>query len=240
MYKRQLQDTCTDRIVRTRPVEQVHLNLALPGLARQDPLNHSLVVLNNLLGGGMSSRLFQRIREVRGLAYSVYSYPYSYQHCGVMSIYAGLNGENLQETLEVTLDELDQDVYKRQLKKGSVPPSAANARLAEAGPAGLLLEKGKKTASTPLFTVIFHQVWPQYRYGVRVGAGKTQADASQLFPHIQATEQIRIFMPKAVGKPGRKREVPLGQSLSIGPLAGGYQLVLIHGKPPDCWDKSWP
>ena len=103
-----LEDTCTGRIVRTRPVEQVHLNLALPGLPRQDPLNHSLVVLNNLLGGGMSSRLFQRIREVRGLAYSVYSYPYSYQHCGVMSIYAGLNGENLQETLEVTLDELDQ------------------------------------------------------------------------------------------------------------------------------------
>ena len=74
------------KIIRPRPVEQVHLNLALPGLPKQDPLNRSMVVLNNMLGGGMSSRLFQRIREERGLAYSVYSSPFSYRHAGVLNL----------------------------------------------------------------------------------------------------------------------------------------------------------
>ena len=58
-----------------RELEQVHIALALPGVAQNDPSLYSLQMFNNVLGGGMSSRLFQEAREKRGLCYSIYSYP---------------------------------------------------------------------------------------------------------------------------------------------------------------------
>ncbi len=72
-----------------RKTEQAHIVLGMPGLARTDERRWALGVLNTALGGGMSSRLFQEVREKRGLAYSVYSYTSGFADCGLFGVYAG-------------------------------------------------------------------------------------------------------------------------------------------------------
>lgn len=72
-----------------RKTEQAHVVLGMPGLARTDERRWALGVLNTALGGGMSSRLFQEVREKRGLAYSVYSYTSGFADCGLFGVYAG-------------------------------------------------------------------------------------------------------------------------------------------------------
>lgn len=105
-----------------KKTEQNHICLSLPGLSvRQDNL-YSMILLNNAVGGGMSSRLFQEIREKRGLAYSVYSYHTAHADSGLFTIYAGTAPKQTEEVLKVTL-ELLHDVQKNaltaaELKKG--------------------------------------------------------------------------------------------------------------------------
>ncbi|MFM8303899.1 MAG: M16 family metallopeptidase [Actinomycetota bacterium] len=82
-------------------LEQVHLVLGMRALRREDPDRYAFGVLNQVLGGGMSSRLFQEVREQRGLAYSVYSYRSSYQETGAFGIYAGTAPEKVAELLDV-------------------------------------------------------------------------------------------------------------------------------------------
>ena len=72
-----------------RPTEQAHLVLGVRALSRDDPDRYALSVVNQALGGGMSSRLFQEVREKRGLAYSVYSYRVAFDGTGALGIYAG-------------------------------------------------------------------------------------------------------------------------------------------------------
>ena len=73
-----------------RQLEQVHICLAAPGLATTDPDRFALSLMNSILGGNMSSRLFQEVREKRGLAYAVYSYLVSYEDTGMFGVYAGV------------------------------------------------------------------------------------------------------------------------------------------------------
>ncbi|TDU03889.1 putative Zn-dependent peptidase [Streptomyces sp. 846.5] len=104
-----------------RPTEQAHLVLGLPGLARSDPRRWALGVLNSALGGGMSSRLFQEVREKRGLAYSVYSYSSSYADTGLFGIYAGCQPKRVEEVLAICRQELqrvaDQGISEEELKR---------------------------------------------------------------------------------------------------------------------------
>ncbi|HEY5835656.1 M16 family metallopeptidase, partial [Streptomyces sp.] len=91
-----------------RRTEQAHLVLGMPGLSRTDERRWALGVLNTALGGGMSSRLFQEVREKRGLAYSVYSYTSSFADCGMFGVYAGCQPRRVPEVLNICRDELDQ------------------------------------------------------------------------------------------------------------------------------------
>jgi predicted Zn-dependent peptidase len=93
-------------LVRTRDTEQAHLVLGCPGIGRLDDRRFALGVLNNVLGGGMSSRLFQEIREKRGLAYSVYSYASQYADAGVFAVYAGCAPGKADEVLDLIRTEL--------------------------------------------------------------------------------------------------------------------------------------
>ncbi|GGI06552.1 M16 family metallopeptidase [Egicoccus halophilus] len=93
--------------VRHRPTEQAHVVLGVPGLAHRDEDRWALRVLNTLLGGGMSSRLFQEIREVRGLAYSTYSYTSSYTDGGLFGAYVGTAPAKVDEALQVLREQLD-------------------------------------------------------------------------------------------------------------------------------------
>ena len=86
--------------------EQAHLLLGVPGIDRHDPRRRALAVLNAALGGGLSSRLFQQVREQRGLAYSVYSSTASYADVGSLSVYAGCAPERLGEVAGVVRDVL--------------------------------------------------------------------------------------------------------------------------------------
>lgn len=90
-----------------KDTEQGHLCLGYPGLSLVDPDIYSLSVLNNILGGSMSSRLFQEIREERGLAYSVYSYHSAYSDHGTLAIYGGTADEQIPELQEVILQSLE-------------------------------------------------------------------------------------------------------------------------------------
>jgi predicted Zn-dependent peptidase len=89
-----------------RPTEQAHVILGVPGLSRNDDRRFALSVLNAALGGGMSSRLFQEVREKRGLAYSVYSYSTQYADLGMFGIYAGCRPKKVHEVLEICRAEL--------------------------------------------------------------------------------------------------------------------------------------
>jgi predicted Zn-dependent peptidase len=92
--------------VRDKDTEQAHLVLGGAGLSRADERRFALSVLNNALGGGMSSRLFQEIREQRGLAYSVYSYTSQYADAGLFAVYAGCAPGKVDEVLSLTRTEL--------------------------------------------------------------------------------------------------------------------------------------
>lgn len=89
-----------------KDVEQAHLCLGFPGFATDTPEQFALLVLNNALGGSMSSRLFQRIREERGLAYSVYSYPTGYSRNGYFALYAGTGEKQGKDVAKLMLEEI--------------------------------------------------------------------------------------------------------------------------------------
>ena len=92
-------------VVVQRPIEQANILLGVEGLAAGDPRRSTLAVLNSVLGGGMSSRLFQEIREKRGLAYSVYSFSPSYSDAGLFGIYAGCSPSKVAQVTELMLSE---------------------------------------------------------------------------------------------------------------------------------------
>jgi predicted Zn-dependent peptidase len=94
------------REVKRRKTEQAHICLGTDGLARTDPDRFAFMIVNTALGGGMSSRLFQEVREKRGLAYSVYSYHQQFTEAGLFSCYAGTTPTRAQQVVEILRREL--------------------------------------------------------------------------------------------------------------------------------------
>ncbi|WP_028986606.1 M16 family metallopeptidase [Thermicanus aegyptius] len=141
-------------IKRFKPeLEQAHLTLSLPGLPFGHPDIYSLILLNTVLGGSMSSRLFQQIREEKGLAYNVYSYHSSYQETGFMVIYAGTRPDQLGEVEKIIQDTLENLMVKgvtheelegtKEQLKGNLMLSleSTNSRMSRNGKNELLLER---------------------------------------------------------------------------------------------------
>ncbi|MBX6394302.1 MAG: insulinase family protein [Alicyclobacillaceae bacterium] len=110
------------RLTKVKQTEQEHLCLAVPGLPVDDPDLYALILLNNALGGSMSSRLFQSIREDKGMAYSIYSYHTSYRDTGLLGIYAGMAPEHLGEVMEeirrICEDIADHGITEQELERG--------------------------------------------------------------------------------------------------------------------------
>lgn len=94
-------------IKKDKDIEQIHMCMAFPSIPLGSDESYTLSAMNAVLGGGMSSRLFQRIREQNGLAYSVYSYNSSYVDTGALNIYAALNPSQLNDVINLIFDELD-------------------------------------------------------------------------------------------------------------------------------------
>jgi predicted Zn-dependent peptidase len=92
----------------SKDLEQVHLCLGMAAISQTHPQRYAGYVLNTLLGGGMSSRLFQEIREKRGKAYSVYSFASSYKDVGYFGVYAGTSLDATDEVVDLILKELNK------------------------------------------------------------------------------------------------------------------------------------
>jgi len=97
-----------------KPLEQVHLVVGFPGIPEAAPERYALYLLNDILGGSMSSRLFQEVRERQALAYAVHSGMQSYRDTGLFSVYAGTDGANFAKLLKALMKEI------RSLKKDGV------------------------------------------------------------------------------------------------------------------------
>lgn len=124
---------------RTKPIEQVHLSLGFPGLPMDDESVFDFHLLAGVLGGGSSSRLFQSIREERGLAYSVFAYSSPFSDAGLLGVYAAISQENVTEVLRLIASETSE--------LGREGPSAAELQRAkDQAKASLLL--GLENTST--------------------------------------------------------------------------------------------
>ena len=104
------------RRVVTKKTAQTHISMGAPAFPYKDPRRYSALVLSNILGGGMSSRLFQRIREKLGLAYSVYSFFDFFEDTGVFGIYMGTDRENAPRVIGEVLKEI------KRLRRNSIDP----------------------------------------------------------------------------------------------------------------------
>lgn len=102
-----------------KPLEQAHVCLGTPAVSQDDPDRYAAQVLNVALGGGMSSRLFQRIREERGRAYSVYSFLSAFSDCGYLGVYAGTSPEWVPEVVALVEETVD-DVRRQGLERHEV------------------------------------------------------------------------------------------------------------------------
>ncbi len=121
-----------------RALEQVHVVLGFPGIGFRDPDYYAVSVFSTLLGGGMSSRLFQEIREKRGLVYSIYSFSSSYSDSGLFGIYAGTGEQEVEVLIPLMCDEL------RKVAEG---PTAAEVERARAQlRAGILMSQESTSA----------------------------------------------------------------------------------------------
>lgn len=140
-------------LTRSKDTEQAHLCFGYEGISIKDERYSSLAVLNNVLGGSMSSRLFQEVREKKGLAYSVFSHHSSYLDTGLLTIYAGTGNKSLpalKSTIESTLESLvAKGITDKELKnsqeqlKGQIMLSLENtsSRMMRNGRNELLLGK---------------------------------------------------------------------------------------------------
>lgn len=136
---------------REKDIEQANICLGFPGLKSGDERSYELALFSSVYGGAMSSRLFQRIREESGMAYTVYSYPNSCMDCGMLSVYAATNPENAKTVCDMIMDETHLLVEKgltmseftkarEQLKSGFIlGQESTSARMQSAGRRLLLM-----------------------------------------------------------------------------------------------------
>ncbi len=91
-------------LVKKKPIEQMHVGVAYPTFPRGNDREDLVAAINGILGGSMSARLFQEVREKRGLAYSVYSYVSTFKECGTLNIYAGVNPQKVGQAYEAVCE----------------------------------------------------------------------------------------------------------------------------------------
>ena len=118
-------------LFKKKPIEQAHFAIGFPTYARESKLCPAVQVMNSVLGGGMSSKLFKRVREELGLAYSVYSYASHYEETGILTVYAGVNPEKALDAKDAVIAVLNdfkkngvtEEEFARgreQVKSGSI------------------------------------------------------------------------------------------------------------------------
>jgi predicted Zn-dependent peptidase len=113
--------------VETRDLEQVHIAIALQGVPVKDDQLYSLQVFTSVLGGGMSSRLFQEVRENRGLCYAIHAFHMPYSDTGVFGLYAGTDEKDAPELMHVVIDEINkatETLYETEINRAKAQMKA--------------------------------------------------------------------------------------------------------------------
>lgn len=114
------------RTIIDKKTEQAHVLISIPAVGISDPSRFESYIVNSYLGGGMTSKLYQSVRERRGLVYSIYSYLNTYEDCGQLNIYAAADPENVRELIELIFTEIrkmaetglrksDVELFKKQV-----------------------------------------------------------------------------------------------------------------------------
>lgn len=119
-YPCTLPQTYSQVAIQHKSTEQIHLCMGLPSVPYSHPDHYKLSLINTILGGTMSSRLFQELREKQGLAYAIYSYLSFHKETGLFVIYAGFNKKQFKDTIKTILQEIDRlkkTISARELKK---------------------------------------------------------------------------------------------------------------------------
>jgi len=197
----------------TKPTEQVHVCLGGPGINRHDDRRFALRVLDTVLGGTSSSRLFQKVREERGLAYAVYSFQATFHHSGQFGIYLGTRPDNLAESLRVVAGELElfgavslpEDELRRAKEhvKGRVVLSLEStmARMSRLGTAVLgeipllevdeLLERIDAVSAEDVAALAFELLAPHRMSAAGIGADEDtfRSAVALLSPSLGSEEQ---------------------------------------------------
>ena len=147
-------------LTREKDIEQVHICLGYPALPMGDERNYDISIFNSVFGGAMSSRLFQKIREESGMAYSVYSYPNAYNDTGMLAVYAATNPETARPVIDMILEEtraLARDgmtreefaMAREQMKAGYIMGlESTSTRMQSIGRRLLLLNKTRTETET--------------------------------------------------------------------------------------------
>jgi predicted Zn-dependent peptidase len=186
--------------IEQRPSEQAHLQLALPGLPRQHPQRFVLRLLNVLAGEGMSSRLWQRLREEQGLAYSVGSFVSAFHDAGVLGVFSGGDASRLFETLDGVM------AVWRELQERPIP-AAELARFKD-----YLQGRTELASEDPM--------------GVAAWWGQQLATGATTLTLDQAQAQIDAVTPADVQRLAQELWRPEKLSLAyVGPLDSKERLV---------------
>lgn len=142
-----------NHLFKKKSIEQLHISLGMPGVELGNENAYSLILLGNILGGGASSLLFQKVREDLGKCYSIYSYISSFKNTGVICIYTGLNGNYVYDTINIIKDEVEKFIKngitkeklekaKEQLKGGYILGlESTSSRMFSNGKSALFLNK---------------------------------------------------------------------------------------------------
>jgi predicted Zn-dependent peptidase len=175
------------RIVRSKDTEQVHLCLGVEGLKRNDERKYALFALDVILGGGMSSRLFQELREERGLVYSTYSYHVCYQETGLFAIYAGTSPRHARQ-----VEELVRQEFARVAGSGVTEEELSRAKEQLKGSLMLSLESTSSRMSRSAKAELFNERYETPDELVaQVDAVRVQ-DVNELAAYLLAEPRITL------------------------------------------------
>ncbi len=173
-----------------RDLDQVHIVLGFPSVGYSDPDYYPTLLLSTLLGGGMSSRLFQEVREKRGLVYSVYSFSQPFMDGGLFGIYAGTGESEAAELMPVTLEEL------RKVQHGVTEAELARARAQVKASLLMSLEStGSRCEQLARQMQVFGRVVPTDETVAKLNA-VTVADVERAASrHFRATPTLAVLGP---------------------------------------------
>ncbi len=189
-----------------KKTEQYHVCLAGPGIRRDDPRRYAAALLDSILGGSASSRLFQEIREKRGMAYSVYTYGSQYVDAGQIGIYVGTREENLRECLDVTAAELE-DVGAGNLRDGELERAKENMK-------GRMLLSLESTSAR------------------MTRLGKATVTGTEIVPIEEVEERIVSVTPEEIASLARELFTPAHLSVAgIGPSERRFRAAVQAFNP---------